>query len=263
MRCVDCLFSSLLFSSLLFSSLIVSITSHLVALDAFAKTRLLCDTIKLRLQGTEGGLKAKLLLFRDLRGMALRSLMRGEFDIKTETANTGNSKRDKRIRKMRSILARKRLKAMVKFVGHQALMEKRSSQKLQGIESEEVSEELHKLREIKAKMKSDEEMNADAKGTGKGEVDKKLGALAFEDGGDADGDDGDEGPNNPFEVPEEFDSEFVLWLLCLPVSVPCYLTIPNCGWGGKWKPYYLATFFISLIWISVFAFGKLLLGRSL
>ena len=194
--------------------------------------------------------------------MALRSLMRGEFDMKTEKANTGNSRRDKKVRKMRSLIARKRLKAMIKFVGHQALMEKRSSKDLVASNnSDEVSEEIKKLREIKAKMKSDDEMQAKSAGQGEGEGEgkKKQGDLVL-DGGDGGGDDDDdgEGPNNPFEVPEQYDVEFVLWLLCLPVSVPCYLTIPNCGWGGKWKAYYLATFFVSLIWISIFAFGELL-----
>lgn len=45
--------------------------------------------------------------------------------------------------------------------------------------------------------------------------------------------------------------ERVLWGLCLPVYIPLYYTLPWPSQGSKW---FLATFFLSLLWIGGFSF---------
>ena len=55
-----------------------------------------------------------------------------------------------------------------------------------------------------------------------------------------------------FEWPETRASQ-LLFLINLPLQVLLVFTIPNCS-QPRWKNWYVATFFLSLVWIAVFSF---------
>lgn len=55
------------------------------------------------------------------------------------------------------------------------------------------------------------------------------------------------------------------WLLSLPLTVPMFITIPDCR-KRRWKKWFLVTFIMSIIWISVFSYVMVwmitIVGRS-
>jgi Ca2+/Na+ antiporter len=76
-------------------------------------------------------------------------------------------------------------------------------------------------------------------------------------------DDDDDGPDNPF-IPPEWPKEgamaplmgifgLFMWLCNMLVAVPMFLTIPDCR-RPVFKRLYMLTFFLSILWIIVFAY---------
>ncbi|XP_048865064.1 sodium/potassium/calcium exchanger 3-like isoform X1 [Brienomyrus brachyistius] len=61
-----------------------------------------------------------------------------------------------------------------------------------------------------------------------------------------------EGPFVPFHVPEG-PCPRLKWALAWPVSLLLYFTVPNCA-EPRWERYFLATFFISTLWIAAFSY---------
>ncbi|CAF1003843.1 unnamed protein product, partial [Brachionus calyciflorus] len=60
---------------------------------------------------------------------------------------------------------------------------------------------------------------------------------------------------NPFELPSSELSlnEKIKFYICWPLFVILFLTIPDCR-KVKWQKYYLITFAMSLIWLSIFSY---------
>lgn len=52
-------------------------------------------------------------------------------------------------------------------------------------------------------------------------------------------------PDNP--------RERLMWAICLPLKASAYCTMPNCRLE-KWRSWFLASFFISMLWISIFSY---------
>ena len=52
-------------------------------------------------------------------------------------------------------------------------------------------------------------------------------------------------PNGSFER--------FIWAVCLPLRAAAHYTMPNCRLE-KWRNYYLASFFLSMLWISIFSY---------
>mmetsp|Transcript_90654 Transcript_90654/g.216451 ORF Transcript_90654/g.216451 Transcript_90654/m.216451 type:complete len:546 (+) Transcript_90654:123-1760(+) len=65
-----------------------------------------------------------------------------------------------------------------------------------------------------------------------------------------DDDDDDDEPEDFMIIPEGTVNR-ILWGLSLPVYLPIWLTLP---WPSKGSKYYMATFFLSLVWIAAFSF---------
>lgn len=47
--------------------------------------------------------------------------------------------------------------------------------------------------------------------------------------------------------------ERIMWAICLPLKASAYCTMPNCRLE-KWRSWFLASFFISMLWISIFSY---------
>lgn len=67
-----------------------------------------------------------------------------------------------------------------------------------------------------------------------------------------DGEDGeDEGASLDF--PDDFMGRF--WYIVLfPITVLLYFTVPDVRWKNGWEKWYMVTFFMSIVWIAVYAF---------
>jgi len=89
-----------------------------------------------------------------------------------------------------------------------------------------------------------------------GDKNDKNGSSGDEDrsndgsGGDSEEDEDDE--INPWEVPDE-PKDKLMWAMTFPIDVSLYCTIPQCGVEEK-KDKYLVSFFMSLVWIAIFAY---------
>ncbi|CAE7174824.1 SLC24A2 [Symbiodinium pilosum] len=90
------------------------------------------------------------------------------------------------------------------------------------------------------------------KGTENGKEDVELAKSADDKDADADGDDEDDDDEpDDFMIMPEGALERILWVICLPIYIPLYFTLPWPSKGSKW---FLATFGLSLLWISGFSF---------
>ncbi|KAK7089046.1 hypothetical protein V1264_024633 [Littorina saxatilis] len=58
---------------------------------------------------------------------------------------------------------------------------------------------------------------------------------------------------SPWEIPDRFVPR-VYWVAMVPVKAICYLGIPDCRKGGKWRRLYPLTFLASIFWISAFTY---------
>ena len=58
--------------------------------------------------------------------------------------------------------------------------------------------------------------------------------------------------NSPWTPPVE-SRERLLWAVCLPLRTAAYYTMPNCRLE-KWKSWFLVSFFMSMLWISIFSY---------
>ena len=47
--------------------------------------------------------------------------------------------------------------------------------------------------------------------------------------------------------------ERITWAICLPLKASAHYTMPNCRLD-KWKNWFLASFFLSMLWISIFSY---------
>eukprot|EP00439_Symbiodinium_sp_Y106_P066383 s1784_g10.t2 len=127
------------------------------------------------------------------------------------------------------------------------------------VEPEKVGSSTEKdtpeMQEPETREAKDNYMQSDTvvkKGTDNGKTDIEL-AKGDKDA-NADGDDDDEEDDDEpedFMIMPEGILERVLWGLCLPVYIPLYYTLPWPSQGSKW---FLATFFLSLLWIGGFSF---------
>ncbi|XP_078659023.1 sodium/potassium/calcium exchanger 5-like [Branchiostoma floridae x Branchiostoma belcheri] len=61
-----------------------------------------------------------------------------------------------------------------------------------------------------------------------------------------------EEPDSVLAVPESTASR-LLWAVSLPLTVPMYLTVPDCR-RKRWKNWFLLTFFMSMVWSTVFSY---------
>lgn len=57
---------------------------------------------------------------------------------------------------------------------------------------------------------------------------------------------------SPFDPPESC-SRFALWIISLPLTALCYITIPDCR-KTRWKKWYIVTFLMSCLWIAVLSY---------
>jgi len=55
-----------------------------------------------------------------------------------------------------------------------------------------------------------------------------------------------------FQPPDGSFDRFT-WAICLPLRAAAHFTMPNCRLD-KWKNWYLASFFLSMLWISIFSY---------
>jgi len=63
----------------------------------------------------------------------------------------------------------------------------------------------------------------------------------------------DEGEGASLAFPEDLVGRF--WYIVLfPVTLTLYFTVPDVRWKNGWEKYYLVTFFMSIVWIAVYAF---------
>ena len=44
------------------------------------------------------------------------------------------------------------------------------------------------------------------------------------------------------------------WVILLPINFTLYFTVPDVRWKNGWEKYYIFTFFMSIVWIAVYAF---------
>ncbi|XP_070543589.1 sodium/potassium/calcium exchanger 5-like isoform X2 [Ptychodera flava] len=58
--------------------------------------------------------------------------------------------------------------------------------------------------------------------------------------------------SSPFRLPEGFTKK-MLWVFSLPVYGLLFVTVPDCR-TQRWKSWYLLTFIISILWITVFSY---------
>lgn len=47
--------------------------------------------------------------------------------------------------------------------------------------------------------------------------------------------------------------ERIVWAVCLPLKAAAYYTMPNCRLE-KWRSWFLVSFFLSMLWISIFSY---------
>ncbi|XP_019615895.1 PREDICTED: sodium/potassium/calcium exchanger 5-like [Branchiostoma belcheri] len=64
--------------------------------------------------------------------------------------------------------------------------------------------------------------------------------------------DEEEEPDSVLAVPESTASR-LLWAVSLPLTIPMYLTVPDCR-RKRWKNWFLLTFFMSMVWSTVFSY---------
>ncbi|XP_046454917.1 probable sodium/potassium/calcium exchanger CG1090 [Daphnia pulex] len=57
---------------------------------------------------------------------------------------------------------------------------------------------------------------------------------------------------SPWVPPVEF-LDRITWAICLPLRAAAYYTMPNCRLE-KWGSWFLVSFFISMLWISIFSY---------
>ncbi|XP_067132005.1 probable sodium/potassium/calcium exchanger CG1090 isoform X2 [Centruroides vittatus] len=57
---------------------------------------------------------------------------------------------------------------------------------------------------------------------------------------------------NPFDPPKS-RSRLALWIISLPLTAVCYITIPDCR-KARWRKWYLVTFLMSCVWIAAFSY---------
>lgn len=58
--------------------------------------------------------------------------------------------------------------------------------------------------------------------------------------------------SSPWTPPEE-SRDRLTWAICLPLRASAYYTMPNCRLE-KWSRWFLVSFFMSMLWISVFSY---------
>ena len=58
---------------------------------------------------------------------------------------------------------------------------------------------------------------------------------------------------NAARVPLGGAMERVKWLLCWPILLLLYLTVPDCA-KPRWERCYLLSFFLSTVWIAIFSY---------
>ncbi|KAK4013598.1 hypothetical protein OUZ56_026151 [Daphnia magna] len=57
---------------------------------------------------------------------------------------------------------------------------------------------------------------------------------------------------SPWDAPIAF-CDRIVWAICLPLRAAAYYTMPNCRLE-KWGSWFLVSFFISMLWISIFSY---------
>jgi K+-dependent Na+/Ca+ exchanger-like protein len=159
---------------------------------------------------------------RDMKGVALKSMMKGQWEFK-EIPTENSSKL------IRRGSARERFQAAVRFIGHQAIMEKRrSARELEGL---------------------DEDTEASTGTTGQTIDDIVAKNSQIVEGPE---EDDDEGGADPFSIPDSPTEKF-MFFLTWPIVFSCWATIPDCTEEGKEYKFF-RTFGMSLVWIAIYAF---------
>ncbi|XP_066271891.1 sodium/potassium/calcium exchanger 5-like [Branchiostoma lanceolatum] len=70
--------------------------------------------------------------------------------------------------------------------------------------------------------------------------------------GEEDQEDEEEDAESVLAVPESAGSR-VLWVLCLPLILPMFLTVPDCR-RKRWRKWFPLTFFMSMVWSTAFSY---------
>ncbi len=74
------------------------------------------------------------------------------------------------------------------------------------------------------------------------------------DAGSQGSDDSDDGPTNPFEVPEDASKfELFLYYLSFPLAVLMFFSIPDCR-RDMFKRFYFLTFAMCIVWIAILSY---------
>ncbi|CAH1255523.1 SLC24A5 [Branchiostoma lanceolatum] len=90
-------------------------------------------------------------------------------------------------------------------------------------------------------------------GGGSGEqAGEKLWDEKDGDGQEDQDDDEEEDAESVLAVPESAGGR-VLWVLCLPLILPMFLTVPDCR-RKRWRKWFPLTFFMSMVWSTAFSY---------
>jgi len=67
------------------------------------------------------------------------------------------------------------------------------------------------------------------------------------------GDDEEESEGASLDMPDDWYGRF-WWVILLPINATLYVTVPDVRWKNGWEKWYSVTFFMSIVWIAVYAF---------
>ena len=79
---------------------------------------------------------------------------------------------------------------------------------------------------------------------------KELSENSSSNSGD---DSEEEGPQNPWEMPEEGTIDKLKFLLGWPINVTLWYTVPQCG-KEEYKHLYMVSFIVSTVWIAAYSY---------